>query len=172
MAPEVLDGQYDSKCDTWSLGVLLYVFMSGYLPFQGDNRNEVFYKIKNAKFHFDHIEFKDCSENVIDLIKNLLVVNPKQRMSAIEALKHPWFQSESSNNPIKINKAVLDRLGSFKGVSKLKKAAMNMMVKMADQKTIEELRIEFGKLDKDGTGMINAEELKAAIKETDINIPN
>ena len=93
-------------------------------------------------------------------------------MSAIEALKHPWFQSESSNNPIKINKAVLDRLGSFKGVSKLKKAAMNMMVKMADQKTIEELRIEFGKLDKDGTGMINAEELKAAIKETDINIPN
>ena len=57
MAPEVLEGQYDSKCDTWSLGVLLYVFMSGYLPFQGDNRNDVFSKIANAKFHFDHKEF-------------------------------------------------------------------------------------------------------------------
>ena len=58
MAPEVLDGQYDSKCDTWSLGVLLYVFMSGYLPFQGENRNDVFYKIQNGKFHFNHEEFK------------------------------------------------------------------------------------------------------------------
>lgn len=163
MAPEVLDGQYDSKCDTWSLGVLLYVFMSGYLPFQGENRNEVFYKIQNAKYHFDHKEFQDCSENVIDLIKKLLVVNPKTRLSAGDAIKHPWFKSESSSKPLKIDKAVLDRLGSFKGVSKLKKAAMNMLVKMADQRSIEELREEFVKLDKDGTGMINAEELKTAI---------
>lgn len=172
MAPEVLDGQYDSKCDTWSLGVLLYVFMSGYLPFQGENRNEVFYKIQNAKYHFDHKEFQDCTENVIDLIKKLLVVNPKARLSAGDAIKHPWFKSESSGKPLKIDKAVLDRLGSFKGVSKLKKAAMNMLVKMADQRSIEELRVEFVKLDKDGTGMINAEELKVAIQESDINIPH
>ena len=57
MAPEVLDGHYDSKCDIWSLGVLLYVFMSGYLPFQGSSRNEVFYKISNGKYHFNHKEF-------------------------------------------------------------------------------------------------------------------
>lgn len=42
MAPEVLNGVYDSKVDIWSLGVLLYVFMSGYLPFQGDKKHEVF----------------------------------------------------------------------------------------------------------------------------------
>lgn len=173
MAPEVLDGQYDSKCDTWSLGVLLYVFMSGYLPFQGENRNEVFYKIQNAKYHFDHKEFQDCTDNVIDLIKKLLVVNPKARLSAGDAIKHPWFKrTEGTGKPIKIDKAVLDRLGSFKGVSKLKKAAMNMLVKMADQKSIEDLRVEFVKLDKDGTGMINAEELKVAIQESDINIPH
>jgi len=63
-------------------------------------------------------------------------------------------------------------LQSFKGVSKLKKAALNMLVKMADQNSIEELRGEFVNIDKDRTGLINAEELKQAIKASDINIPD
>ena len=113
MAPEVLDGQYDSKCDTWSLGVLLYVFMSGYLPFQGDNRNEVFSKISHAKYHFNHVEFKECSDLVIDLIKKLLVVDPKKRLSAGDALNHPWFTSgqiDTGMAETKINTNVLMRL--------------------------------------------------------------
>jgi len=65
--------------------------MSGYLPFQGDNRNEVFEKIASAKFHFNHNEFKQCSELVLDFIRKLLVVDPKKRLSAADALNHPWF---------------------------------------------------------------------------------
>ena len=85
MAPEVLEGHYDYKCDIWSLGVLLYVFMSGYLPFQGQSRNEVFHKISTGKYHFNHVEFKSCSASVISLIKGLLVVDPSKRISAIDA---------------------------------------------------------------------------------------
>jgi len=106
MAPEVLDGHYDSKCDCWSLGVLLYVFMSGYLPFQGNNRNDVFYKIKKAAYHFNHAEFKTCSKSVIDLIEKLLVVDPGKRLSAGQALKHEWFKildEKSSTAPATIN---------------------------------------------------------------------
>jgi calcium-dependent protein kinase len=109
MAPEVLNGNYDSKVDTWSLGVLLYVFMSGYLPFQGENRNDVFYKILNGKYHFNHPEFNDCSPEVKDLIQKLLVVDPKKRLSAGEALKHKWFHV-TTDQPIAFNIHVLKRL--------------------------------------------------------------
>ena len=74
--------------------------MSGYLPFQGDNRNDVFYKIQNAKFHFDHKEFQDVSDEVKDLIRKLLVVDPKRRLSAGDAMVHPWFTKAVSNTPI------------------------------------------------------------------------
>lgn len=95
MAPEVLERQlYNSKVDMWSLGVILYVFMSGYLPFQGDNRAEVFEKIQSAKFHFRHKEFNDCSDKVKDLISKLLQKDPSKRLSADEAIKHDWFHTD------------------------------------------------------------------------------
>ena len=100
MGPEVLDGKYDQKCDTWSLGVLLYVFMSGYLPFQGESRNEVFNKIRNGRYHFKHAEFAACSEEVKDLITKLLCVDPKKRYSAEEALGHAWFAKHSNSQSI------------------------------------------------------------------------
>ena len=166
MAPEVLEGDYDNKCDVWSLGVLLYVLMSGYLPFQGQNRSEVFAKIKKAKFNFNHEEFKSCTPHVIGLIKRLLVIDPKKRLTAGEALQHEWFKEietkcKDHNHAAKdINRDVLVRLGHFKGVSVLKKAAMNMLVKMVDREKIRDLKVQFAEVDKDNTGEISADELK------------
>lgn len=70
-----------------------------------------------------------------------MVADPKKRLNAGEALKHSWFTEDISDNEIlAIDTKVLKRLQEFKGVSKLKKAAMNMLVKMADSTYIEDLK--------------------------------
>lgn len=175
MAPEVMEGSgYGMQCDVWSAGVLLYVFMSGYLPFQGANRDEVFSKIRGGKFHFNHEEFTEVSQEAKELIKQLLVVDPKKRLSAQGALNHPWIKNykkraQSGTGP-QFDVNVLLRLREYKGVSKLKQAATNMLVKMANKSQIENLKKDFEAIDKDGTHMITPEELKQAIKKSQIGI--
>ena len=61
----------------WAMGVILYVLMCGYLPFQGRNRGEIFDQIKKLKYSFDLPEFKSVSDEAKNLIKKLLVLDPK-----------------------------------------------------------------------------------------------
>ena len=173
MAPEVLDGAYQAKADLWSLGVLLYTLVSGYLPFQGNSSHDVFRKIKDADYHFNHPEFKEVSNECKDLISKLLVVNQKKRLTGQQALQHPWFKQfnldkstkgpgESQTNPI--SDEVIERLKSFKGVSTFKKAAMNLLVKTLNEDEVSDLREQFEAIDTDGTGLIKASELTALMK--------
>ena len=91
-------------------------------------------------------------------------------------LAHPWFvkylnmDKNDDRNPL--DKSILANLKSFKGTSKLKKAAMNMLVKMLDKDQIEALEKEFQKYDQDKTGMVSVQELEEILKKDDNGIPN
>lgn len=99
----------------------------------------------------------------------MLIVDYNKRIRGMDALKHPWFQKYGSKGGFvgsdedKLDKNILNNLRQYRGVSTLKKAVMNILVKMADGKDIEHIREQFMRVDKDGTGYIKANELKQAL---------
>ena len=109
----------------------------------------MFRKIKEADFHFNHVEFDSVSSECKDLITKLLVANPKKRLTGKEALNHAWFKKVMKAGEgdkkigVPISDDVINRLRSFKGVSKFKRAAMNILVKMASEDEVKELRAQF-----------------------------
>lgn len=103
----------------------------------------------------------------------MLVVDFKKRIKGTEAIKDPWFGKFRAMLPgseeDKLDHNIVNNLRAYRGVSALKKAAMNILVKMADNKDIEHLREVFMSVDKDGTGFIHAKQLKDALVESNIN---
>jgi len=100
VAPEVVLGQqYDSAVDMWATGVITYITLCGYPPFYGKSDNVVFERILSCKFTFPPKEWDKISSTAKDFISNLLVVNAADRLSASEALNHPWISSDDDEAP-------------------------------------------------------------------------
>jgi serine/threonine protein kinase len=91
MSPELLKGNYDKSCDIWSIGVVAYILLCGYPPFNGDNDNVIFESIKRGHFEFPNQAWSNKSDLAKDFIKCLLRRDPRKRFTAKEASMHPWI---------------------------------------------------------------------------------
>ena len=107
------------------------------------------------------------------MIKKLLIVKPSKRIAGKDILKHPWFKRLKENGNFSnadMSSQVLQRLQDFKGVSVLRKAALNMLVKTIKDDEVAELRQMFRDIDEDGTGMIKASELAGVLEKTQTKV--
>ena len=99
----------------WSIGVILYILLCGYPPFNGSNDEQIIKKVKEGKYRTDEEEWQNISKDAIDIITKLLQYEPGNRISASEALQHKWIKDQSK---IEIDKDICHKtLSNLKNFS-------------------------------------------------------
>lgn len=166
MAPEILQDTYTNACDMWSVGVILYILLSGYPPFDGDTEEEILREVQKMKPDYSDEVWLKVSKEAKDLLGKLLVPE-NERLSPKEALKHDWFLMNfdlSSPKKGKINSVHMNRLREFHRLEQFKKLVFTYMAsRTSDRDIIDEIK-EFRKYDKNNDGYITLKELKQALK--------
>jgi calcium-dependent protein kinase len=126
-----LSSDYNEKCDIWSIGVILYILLSGRPPFDGKDDKEIIKKVRMGQYEtscnhsfFNSLlliapEFKYVSREALDLLKKMLTYDPDRRISAEEALKHPWILKVQEDCSDEIILNALTNLKNFNVEKKL-----------------------------------------------------
>lgn len=98
IAPEVIARDYDEKCDIWSCGVILFILLCGYPPFNGNDDKDIMKAVQKGKFSFDDPDWDPISQSAKDFITKLLTFKPSKRLSAKDALNDPWITKNASSS--------------------------------------------------------------------------
>lgn len=158
VAPEVLQKSYTSQCDLWSLGVIVFILLAGYMPFSGAEAIQT-KNISEGKYKMKPERWKNVSAEASDFVKSLLQVDPKKRLTCQGALDHTWIANRHQYKT-EVNQDVCDALRSFGHASKFKRVCMEMMAWSLSNEERAQVREYFISMDKSQQGTITLSELK------------
>lgn len=178
VAPEVIDKNYDEKCDVWSLGVILFILLCGIPPFYSRVESEIYEKIKKMPISFKGEAWSTVSDEAKTLIQKMLRKDPTTRYSIGEVLSDPWIQNRAHNRvPDRPIAAIaVNNLAKFSGENQLQRLTFNyIMTQLIKNEEIEELSKIFQQCDKNGDGKLSKDEIKELcdqyLLDTELNIP-
>ncbi|KAG4171805.1 hypothetical protein ERO13_A12G232700v2 [Gossypium hirsutum] len=163
VAPEVLRRRYGHEADIWSAGVILYILLSGVPPFYGETEQSIFDSILRGNIDFASDPWPFVSSSAKDLVRKMLRHDPKDRLSAVEVLNHPWIREDGDASDKPLDVAVLTRMKQFRAMNKLKKVALKVIAENLSEEEIIGLKEMFKSMDTDNSGTITFEELKAGL---------
>ena len=161
VAPEILKGDYTEKCDIWSAGVILYIFLSGDPPFNGPSDSAIYSKIAQMKFSFPDKKWKNVSNEAKDLILHMLAPE-KERYTAKQVINHPWFKN-ASNIPLTDLNFDSNFFENYLHGSPLKKVSLLFIASRLDENEIKDLKKVFEAFDREKDGQISIDELQKGL---------
>ncbi|KAM7525339.1 hypothetical protein LguiA_015241 [Lonicera macranthoides] len=170
VAPEVLKKFYGQECDVWSAGVIIYILLSGVPPFWDELEQGIFEQVLNGDLDFSSEPWPSVSDSAKDLIKKMLVRDPKKRLTAHEVLCHPWVRVGGAAPDKPLDSAVLSRLKKFSAMNKFKKMALRVIAENLSEEEIAGLKEMFKMIDTDNSGQITLEELKNGLERVGANL--
>ena len=100
VAPEIVSRRrgYDVKVDVWSLGVILYIMLCGYFPFYAETEKELYRQIRRGAFEMPAEEWANISDGATNVVRAMLVVDPKERATAHEVLQLSWLREDTGTS--------------------------------------------------------------------------
>ncbi|CAE7465185.1 CPK20, partial [Symbiodinium microadriaticum] len=175
-APEVLTGAYDHRCDLWSLGVICYMLLSGSPPFYGKTPDEIHKSTLTKEAEYPERKFKHVSPVGIDFMRRLLVKSPDDRMTADDALRHPFIAGDAApstfrktpSKHVMLAKTLLDSAGEisqsfrlYASLPLLSKLVVRLAASTLSPDELDLFRFEFDQLDQDKSGTLSLAEVQA-----------
>ena len=165
MAPEVISGNYNEKCDIWACGVILYIMLCGKPPFYSQDEEELKKNICSMKYTFDYPEFKKVSQDAIDLIKKILVP-PEKRLSAAEILQTPWIKENAPHATGENLKQNWEHIEKYSKLNLVQKSIINFTAFHLTSKETKEFVELFKSLDENSDGVLSIEEIKKGVEQS------
>ena len=171
MAPEMIDGNSHPQSDIWSVGIIVYLMLTGKYAFDAKKDENLYDKIKNDEIDMEPLDESECSEEAKDFIKKCLKKSYQERMTTAECLEHAWINKFCiKKNSNLLNDDTVDTLLDFANKNALQKEIYYFIAKISSESDIIKLKQFFNQLDVDNSGTLTIEEVEKAFKEIDIDI--
>ncbi|KAK6926070.1 Protein kinase domain [Dillenia turbinata] len=160
VAPEVLHRSYSVEADIWSIGVIAYILLCGSRPFWARTESGIFRSVLRADPNFDDSPWPSVSPEAKDFVRRLLIKDHRKRMSAAQALNHPWLRDE--NRPVPLDILVYKLVKSYIRATPFKRAALKALSKALTEDELTYLRTQFRLLEPK-EGKVSLENFRAGL---------
>mmetsp|Transcript_31900 Transcript_31900/g.69053 ORF Transcript_31900/g.69053 Transcript_31900/m.69053 type:complete len:545 (-) Transcript_31900:59-1693(-) len=169
MAPQVLQGVYTSQADLWSVGVIAYMLLSSTKPFYHRKRRYMIDRIMRCDYNFRGKHWDHISQPAKDFVAALLKLDPKERLTAQQALEHEWLNNTFALSDRRPDESLMTdvqgHITTYGDTGEFKKLALMVIAHKSSTDDIVKLRKAFDQFDSDNAGTIDLSEFRAELNK-------